>query len=184
MKRGGLMSLGLLLMMGLSLYGQNSIVSGHVMYKNLANTALKDSTFVYLKQGNIVIATDTVDSTGYYQFTNIPAGTYTVRSFSIKKWGGCNSTDCLLILRHFVGLQPQLTGLNLIAADINQSGGVPASVDALGVQRRFVGMISNFLPAPDWYSTVHTLVITSGDTLIQDIRMLTAGDVNGSYIPW
>lgn len=161
-------------------YSQDNSLSGYVMYKNSSNTPMHDSTFVFLKQNNVVFATDTVDSTGYYEFNDIPAGTYVVSAGCIKKWGGGNATDALLILRHFVGMQPQLSGLNLVVGDVNQSGGVPASVDALAVSRRFIGMISSFAPAPDWYSTKHTKTIAEGDTLTQNIMMLCAGDVNGS----
>ncbi|MHC1707368.1 MAG: hypothetical protein AB9842_07590 [Bacteroidales bacterium] len=163
-------------------YGQTGSITGQVTYANYANTVLHDSTTVLLYRNDTLISSVDVDSNGFYEFTNLPSGTYKVKSICSKKWGGGNSSDALKILTHFVGLY-SLSGIHLIAADVNMSGGTPGSVDALAVARRFVGMITSFAPSPDWVSTKHTLSITPDTQITQNILMLCMGDVNASNIP-
>lgn len=174
----------ILLAMVFSGNAQNTGLNGAVTYKNNFNTPMDDSTVVYLLQNNVVMYTDTVDSNGLYEFINIVPGNYVLKANSTKKWGGGNSLDALLCIRHFVGLPPLLTGVNLLAADANASGGTPSSVDGMAIIRRFVGALTNFLPASDWVSTITSLTIAENETTTQDIFMLCRGDVNGSFVPF
>ncbi|MCX6271194.1 MAG: GEVED domain-containing protein [Bacteroidetes bacterium] len=176
---------------GQLVFGNCSNLDGFVIYKHVpvTNPKLRDSTAVSLYQGGVAIYTDSTDNTGYH-FTNVANGTYTLKVSSGKKWvSAANATDALAILKHFVGLQ-LLTGLNLTAADVNGTGGVPNAADALAVARRFVGQINNFYPpsvpppgGPDWYFENFTITIDGTANQIQDIKALAAGDVNGSWIP-
>ncbi len=154
-------------------------LSGSVTYLNTANTHL-DSTNIVLKQGDATIQQTSTDGAGNYSFSNVAPGTYSLVSSSTKKWGGVNSTDALLIMKHFVGMST-LTGLKMKAgsADLN-----PAinSIDALMVQKRSVSLITSF-PVGDWTFTVPTVVIQNPVPYTQNINGLCVGDVNGSYIP-
>ena len=98
----------------------------------------------------------------------------------MKPWGGVNSTDALLILKHYVGMI-QLTGVRLLAADVVNNGYVN-TVDALAVQKRFIGSISTF-PAGDWYFENPYLVLDGSISVTQDIKGLCYGDADGSYNP-
>ncbi|HRY33051.1 MAG TPA: dockerin type I repeat-containing protein, partial [Bacteroidales bacterium] len=94
--------------------------------------------------------------------------------------GGINSIDALLILQHFTGLQ-YLSGLRLLAADVNTSNYVNAS-DALLVQRHFVELITTF-PAGDWIFDEPAFSIGPEDILLINLYGLCFGDVNGSFSP-
>ena len=175
---------------GLQVIGQNSL-TGYVKYDNTQQTPMQSGTTVHLKQASPAVDLWVMtDITGHYEFLNIPDGAYTISATSTLPWGGGNAADALLISKHFVGLS-LLTGLRLKVADVNGSGGIPGTVDGLTICRRFVGQISSFLPpnvpipgGPDWYSDTYNLVFSNNSVLNQDLKVLCAGDVNGSYIPF
>lgn len=169
-------------------FGNCSDLSGLITYKHPGTYPyFRDSVEIKLYTGSTLAFTDTVDNTGHYAFHNLPNNTYTIRAYSeglLKKlWGGGNATDALLILRHYVGMLPQLTGLNVVVADVNQSGGTPNAVDALAVSRRYVQAITSFAPAPDWYFEHFNVTIDGTANQVQNLYGLCAGDVNGSYTP-
>ena len=176
---------------GLQVIGQNSL-TGYVKYDNAAQTPMKQNTKVHLYQSNpIVDIWVMTDNTGHYEFANIPNGTYQLYATSTRTWGGVNALDAMLILRNFVQMPPLLTGLRLVVADVNRSGGVPNAADEMAIIKRFTNQISSFMPpyvnspgGPDWYSDTFNLVFTNNTVSIQNLKMLCAGDVNGSYIPF
>ncbi len=153
-------------------------ITGYVNYLNTAATVM-NNTDVYLIQGGLVVQTTTTDANGYYQFTSLADDSYVIDASSTKPWGGGNSGDALLIMKHFVGLS-SLTGLYLEAADVNDDGAVNTA-DALNVQQRFVGMIPGFV-AGDWVFEKNTVVIAGLDET-NDFAALCFGDVNASYTP-
>jgi hypothetical protein len=182
MKKSFLLVLASLFITFLS-FAQNNSITGQVRYKNISGTPLTDSTIVFLYHGTDLISSDTVDANGYYHFDNVVADTLIIKSNSYKKPGGWNALDALLVVKHFVGMLPPLTGLNLTAADANDSGGTPGSVDALAIARRFTGTITTFAPASDWVSEKFTINIEADNNYTQHIYLLSRGDVNGSWVP-
>lgn len=153
-------------------------VRGKLVYDNSLYTPLSNVKVLLEKNGSTIDSVQT-DITGNYLFTNLETGPYSIRESINKTWGGGNSTDALLAQRHFVGLSP-LTGLRLIAADVNNNGAVN-SADALFIRKRFAGTISSY-PAKDWYFSTEIIMNESGDNII-NMFGICAGDVNGSYIP-
>ena len=117
---------------------------------------------------------------GSYMCENIPVGEYTITGEKVGNWGGANSTDALLMQRHFISAQLITDALVLKAADVNVSGTIN-STDALLAQRRFIGAINTF-SAGDWTFLNYSRSITSSN-ITQDINGLAVGDVNGSYTP-
>ncbi|HRY32191.1 MAG TPA: hypothetical protein P5531_04420 [Bacteroidales bacterium] len=163
----------------------------HVSYANAAQTPIHDSALVQLYQSGVLITGIPPDSNGDVVFDALPAGDYTLKVSVTKKSGGYNAMDSYLIVRHFVGMTPALTGINLVAADVNGSGGIPGSADELAIVRRFIHMIPSFMPPnvpppgrPDWVSETHTVILTDGTTETVNIRVLCTGDVNGSFTPY
>jgi len=153
-------------------------ITGYVNYLNVASTIM-NNTQVKLIKGSTVVSTTTTDANGYYQFTSLADDTYLIDGASTKPWGGGNSSDALLIMKHFVGLST-LTGLKLEAADVNADAAVNTA-DALNVQQRFVGMIPGF-NAGDWVFEKNTVVLV-GLNEVNDFAALCFGDVNASYTP-
>jgi hypothetical protein len=156
-------------------------ITGTVSYKNNAGT-LMSNTPVALYNGSTLVTTTTTDANGDYTFSNVYGGSYTVVAQPTKAWGGGNSNDALLILKHFSNIPPALSGLNLTAANPNGIGGVNAT-DALLVAQRFVNLISSFA-AGDWVSDATPVTISVAGTVSGvDVQVLCMGDVNGSFTP-
>jgi len=111
----------------------------------------------------------------------VPNDTYTINASREGVWKGVNSADALIIARHFVGLDT-LTGLQLIAAEVDSSGFIN-TLDAMAVQQRFVGMISSF-PTGDMVFEQDTVTLSDTTTVNVDLCGLFCGDANASYIPY
>ncbi len=154
------------------------LISGIVSYDNSVSTALSNVT-VNLMQSGTTVASTTTNSSGYYQFSGVAAGLYNLHCTSLSPWGGSNSVDALLIMKHFVALIT-LSGIRLIAADVDNNLSVN-SIDALLCAKRYTAIISTF-PSGDWYIE-NKIITASGGVLAVDLKGIVFGDVNGSYVP-
>ncbi len=154
-------------------------ISGTLSYDNPENTPL-DSSFIYLVRQNDTVAMTFADSLGHYSFQNVEMGAYQLKILCIHQWGGATATDGLMIMRHFVHLA-LMNGLPLKAADVDGNHFVN-TVDALGISRRFVGLMDSF-PAGDWvFENTTTNISHTGETIV-NIKGLCVGDVNKSFVP-
>jgi hypothetical protein len=154
-------------------------INGFIRYDNQANSPLGGVT-VRLMLGPVILSTTTTDESGYYSFYDVLPGTYTLRCSSDKTWGGANSVDALLILKHFTGISV-LNPLRLTAGDIDASSNVN-SLDALNISKRFVGLIDNFSKG-DWIFDNPAVTIADYQDMMLNIKGICRGDVNGSYNP-
>lgn len=152
-------------------------ISGTIKYKSVYLPPM-DSCTIYLMQNGVLISMATVNSQGYYQFTNIPAGTYSFTFVMEKKWRLNNASDALAILRQYVGIPPFISGLGLEAAKISPDPYIN-SLDALLCAARFVGINQNYPGVSDWVFDSPTIVVNN-QNVIQNIFCLCRGDVNGS----
>lgn len=157
-----------------------SDINGKVHYDNQFAQELAGVTLYLTKDGFYSDSTVT-DSSGNYTFGQIHNDTYILSASMNGIWDGVNSADALMIMRHFVGLDT-ITGLRLLAADIDKTGFINAA-DALGVQQRFVGLINTF-PSGDMVFQTDTIILNDTTTLNLDLVGLFTGDVNASYVPW
>ncbi|MCX6270098.1 MAG: GEVED domain-containing protein [Bacteroidetes bacterium] len=154
-------------------------LEGQLTYDNNAHTPL-NNVLLTLKSGNTTIATTTTDVGGHYSFAGVMLGTYNIYASCTKPWGGANAVDALLIMKHFTGLS-LLSGIRLTAADVDNSSYINAN-DALTDMKRFVGMITTFLPG-DWAIEHPQVVITLNNTTTRNFKGVCTGDVDGSFIP-
>jgi hypothetical protein len=156
----------------------SSKVSGYFYYDNVNATRLSNVK-VYLKQNNSILDSSVTNSEGNYSFENLPDGNYTFSANTNKPWGGCNSTDALIIRRYTAGLH-SLTGLRLQCADVNGNSNVN-TVDGLLIKRRVAGLINSFA-INDWQFKNSSFLINN-NSVIKNISGIAAGDVNGSFNP-
>ncbi len=156
--------------------------AGYVKYKNAYTTPM-NGVLVTLTNLNTsqswTTLTSPMSGNGYYQFTGMPAGTYKLTASYNGTWGGNNATDALRVKQTVVGINP-LTGLNLLAGDVNASGLPLTALDALMIENRTVGYITSY-PAGDWI--FEEITFTPTGNVNQTIYGLCFGDVDGSYIP-
>jgi parallel beta-helix repeat protein len=162
-----------------------SNISGSLRYNNtmalppIANTALGNVTITLFDGSKAAVATSTTNAAGNYSFTDIPNGTYGIGYTITKPWGGVNSVDALLALRHGANYQPPLTGIHKEAGDVNNDG-FTAAVDALLIARRSVGQIPSFVTG-DWLFGSEMIELGSDTTF--NIFGICYGDCNGTYAP-
>jgi len=154
-------------------------ISGNLKYDNNSQTALVGVP-VHLRTllGNIV-SSDTTDSLGNYDMRGYNNGTYVLDAQVNYSPGGINSTDALQVTRYFTSLTT-LTPLRIKAGDVNGNN-ISNSADALLINRRITGL----LPAFSVGAFVNNLpsVSATGNPIVGNLRVLSAGDVNGTYNP-
>jgi len=157
-----------------------SAISGNITYDNTTATYM-NNTVVGLYHENVLVQNVSSDLNGYYSFDSIcEPGAYSLKLSSAKPWGGVNSTDGMLVMKHFVGLST-LTPFRQKAADVSLNGLVN-SQDVLQILKRFVGQTSAF-PGGDWVFQDGPIIISAGAHVQKDIKALCYGDVDGSLIP-
>jgi len=154
-------------------------ITGDLKYDNNNQTPLTGVP-VHLKTllGNIV-ASDTTDSAGVYDMTGYNNGNYVLDANVNYVPGGINSTDALQVSRFFTSLI-SLSPLRVKAGDVNGNN-ITNSADALLINRRITGLLSAFSVG----SFVNSLpsITASGNPLMANLRVLSTGDVNGTYNP-
>ncbi len=154
-------------------------ITGDLKYDNNNQTSLAGVP-VHLKTllGNIV-ASDTTDSAGVYDMTGYNNGNYVLDPIVNYVPGGINSTDALQVTRFFTSLI-SLSPLRIRVGDVNGSG-ITNSGDALLINRRITGLIPSFSVG----NFVNNLpsVSASGNPIAANLRVLSTGDVNGTYNP-
>ncbi|MCX6270188.1 MAG: hypothetical protein NTU44_03040 [Bacteroidetes bacterium] len=157
-----------------------STIYGYLTYGNLAHTPM-DGVKLFLKPaGGVAIDSVYTDQNGYYSFHKVSVGQYFIIPVSEKPWGGGNSIDALLIMKHFTGITP-LIGVYLTGADVNATNSIN-SVDALLDMKRFVGLMNSFIVG-DWVFENDTILVYGAGYFQHDFFGICFGDVNGSYNP-
>lgn len=161
----------------LTIVPQGNSLAGIVAYENISSSPIPNVTVSLRNSQNVIIATSVTNGNGFYSFTGIPDGSYTINATTTTPWGGVNADDALTALRHFVGIS-YLSGLKLIAANVDGNSFVN-SLDALAIARRFVGLVNSF-PAGDWYLQSPVVSLVGDGSLTQNIKAICMGDCNGS----
>lgn len=156
-----------------------SSISGTITYGNTQQTPIRNAVVSLLSQGNPVLQTN-ADTNGCYRFETLDPGSYTIQVSTTIEWGGVNSTDALLILRHFIQIS-LLSGLKLQAADVDNSHYIN-TLDAFLAQKRFVNIVNSF-PSGDWIFQSTPVNLGEMETMVVHISGLCMGDVNNSYVP-
>ena len=155
--------------------------SGTITYDNSSNTPITNTLISLINPDLTPLDSIYTDNAGYFTFNkSVKNGVYSL-SLKIKKtWGGANATDALLISKYFVKLYTFKDALTLKAADVDNNTKVN-STDALTINKRFVKIIPSFVIG-DWLNDINTLIVNGSD-VVQNIKVICTGDVNGDYRP-
>ena len=162
-------------------------ISGYVTYDNPYATALNNVTVSLKNNLGVTVATSLtgpnydsgLNEPGYYKFTNVTGGAYTLSATSNSAFGGNNATDALIVQRRAIGSYT-LSPLRNLAADVNISSTITA-LDALYIKLRTVGTITSY-PGGNWKFETPALTLT-GNMTVSSLKGLCMGDVNGSFVP-
>jgi uncharacterized protein (TIGR02145 family) len=153
-------------------------IRGDLRYDNNVQSPMAGVP-VHLKTlvGNILLS-DTTDSLGMFELLGFRDGNYFLDASINYAPGGINATDALAVSRHFSSIF-SLSPLRTQAGDVNGNG-VTNSLDALVISRRVANLISTFPIAP--FVNSRPSVAAQGVPTIVNLRVLSTGDVNGSYL--
>lgn len=174
----------------------NGVVAGEIATDD--NTAIS-GTSVILSNGAEELYTET-DSEGNYIFNNVPYGDYYVQASNNKHLlAGVDVLDVLAIQKHVLGIELLDTPFKLLAADVNNSGGI-TNMDAMDLQKALLGIKKEFPnnesfrflaedhvfvdsenPFMDEINEVVSLEKVTGKVK-QNFKAVKVGDVNGSYV--
>ncbi len=155
-------------------------ISGSLLYDNTLQSPMSSCAIILLDSFGNPIDTTQTDESGLYAFQVTQPGNYELRVVPSVSLSSVNSTDALLILQHFVGLNI-LNGLALTAADVNGNA-IVNSADALVVLKRFVGLQTSFLNG-DWVFYFPPVSMPVLSPLTIHMKALLKGDVDRSFVP-
>jgi len=159
-----------------------STISGTMTYANTGMSILEGCTVDLLNDNSEVIFTTNTDATGYYEFTGIVDGDYTLETSTTIAWGGLSMNDVQFARQYVVNQPPgnTLSGLQLLSADVDQTGGAISMNDIQFMRQVVTASPPGF--APFWVFE-NPDVIVSGGNITVDYQGICAGDTDGSYTP-
>ena len=153
-------------------------ISGNINYDNISNTILGDVNLAIKNQVNELIDTTKSDINGYYEFNDIPNGTYSIIVSSNKDVRQINPLDALLVNRNFINVFIFPDKLTTKAADVNIDNKVNPT-DALLINRFYIQTITSFKSGKWLFET--PFVNVNSSNVNQNIKGICYGDVNASY---
>jgi len=160
----------------------NASLSGIVRYSNSAQSPVR-GVRVRAMQGTTRVDSTLTNTQGQYSF-NLPPGTYTIEASiasGMPSPASINASDALQASRHG-SLVTVLTGLPLLASDVNNSGQTNGT-DALQIQRFSSFLQSSFARGPWIFSSPQTITLSAGQSATVNLQSIATGDVNASFTP-
>ncbi len=162
------------------------IVSGQVYYDGDASRPLgtdgSSITTVYLRNvaDSSIAYTGATDANGNFSISGVSNGNYFIDALTtIDATYAYDATDAFIIY----GTGGSLTGLRLLAADVNEDSFADAS-DAFIVYGSYnAGNVKvGSWTAPDWFFE-NTSVTVSGSDILINFSGICSGDANGDFVP-
>ncbi|MBM3918965.1 MAG: hypothetical protein FJ344_05640 [Sphingomonadales bacterium] len=160
----------------------NATVSGSVRYVNTSQSPVR-GVRVRAMQGSVRVDSTLTNTQGQFSFT-LPPGTYTIDAITTTGMpvpASINASDALQASRHG-SLVALLTGLPLVASDVNNSGQTNGT-DALQIQRYASLLQSSFARGPWVFSAPQSVTLVAGQTTTVNLQSIATGDVNASFTP-
>ena len=156
-------------------------VSGSVLYDNEILSPIAGIQLYLKDNGDAIIDSTLSDATGNYIFSGLRGGEYTIEACSGPTLGGINATDALAVSLHVNQQQGFiLEGLPYQAADVNADDTINEN-DALLIDQKTVGILDDF-PAGNIVCDSPGFSINGNDAEV-NIKILSVGDVNQSFVP-
>jgi hypothetical protein len=97
---------------------QVSTLNGVVSYHNDGIRVLPNVNVMLYDDAGELVETSLTDQNGYYEFVDLPYGTYTLTGSTSLNPGGVSVASAFQILKHLSGQQP-LNTMQQLAADVN-----------------------------------------------------------------
>ena len=149
------------------------MISGTVT--DIQNRPLTNVRFIDTETSEVL---GTSDQQGRFQIGLDRSGQMVRMSKEAAGGQGVASTDLVLISRHILGRTTFENGLQILAADVNDSGSVSAN-DLVLIKRIILGLSTEFPGREAWQFRPEFIDLTTS-TSLDTVRAFKLGDVNGS----
>jgi hypothetical protein len=127
------------------------------------------------------LATSITDQYGFYEFTNLSAGNYTVTFFTDQPAGGVELDDANLVLQYLDG-DVTFTPVQELAADVNGSGNITHG-DYQLILNRYLNRGKEFPIGPWIFEPLAVTIPTESRDGFVSKGGSSSGDVNGNLQP-
>lgn len=154
-----------------------SSADGTITYANATNQVLDNCT-VTLKLGGSTVSTVSNHSDGYYSFTGVADGSYTIETSCSNARGGSDVLDLNMIRDYILG-SITYNNLQFLASDVDLNAIVNV-VDYNLIRDVILGAASGW-PAPDYVFEIQSVTVSGGYGGPINYQGLCTGDPNGSY---
>jgi hypothetical protein len=155
-------------------------VFGNINYANAGMTPLEACTIELYNDNAEMILSATTDALGYYEFTGVVNGDYTIETNCSLERGGTNILDPINT-RQYLGGTYTMDELQQGSADVNSTMAVDI-LDAILMQQSLSGAQPGGWTAPDWIFLPAEITVLEADIEVS-YEGLCSGDPNGSYTP-
>ena len=170
-----------LLLLTVTAAAQTHTVYGTVSYHNDGIRVLEGVTIELRDGNNLLVASTTSNNNGYYEFTNLPNGNYTLSGSYNAEPGGVNVISAIMVLHHIIGIAP-LQGMSLLAADVNGDGLITMSDYFLILLGNLI--FGNPFPAGEWVFEELTFTLDGlKSSNEKSAGGSSVGDVAGGFDP-
>ena len=157
-----------------------STISGNITYANEELTPLNGCSVELYDGSNQLLFSTTTNATGYYEFTGIIDGSYSLKTTCTLAHTGFNIADAFILRQSLTPGGPVLSPIQHLAADVTWDGFVNIA-DAFATHQELAGGSASWL-APD-YVFLPQAVTVSGSAVSKSFEGLCSGDVNSSGVP-
>lgn len=180
-----LMAILLISMMAVNVAAEDNTIYGIISYHNDGIRVLPDVTVLLYDASGELAETTTSDVNGYYEFTGLENGIYTVTADNAYDLdpGGVSVASALHITQHNNG-QQTLTPMQELAADVNADGQINMLDFELVISDHLVH--GNPFSVGDWIfeqATVEFSDMKAGSSASQGVGGSSTGDVGGAFDP-
>jgi len=157
-------------------------VSGNLNYVNGITTPLDACTVMLYDDADAMVGSTVTAVNGYYEFTDIADGNYTINLSTTKPWGGLSMNDVQIVWQAVTGVIGALTDLDFLAGDVTWN--TIMAMDDVQLMRQVVtanppGTTFN---SPDYIYIIPGFAV-SGGNVVQDVPVICSGDVDHSFQP-
>lgn len=164
----------------LALAIQAGNLSGVVLYQGDSTRPINQVVVTLKSLDNNFLATYTTGPNGYYEFLNVPAGTYQLKGIKTTSGNGVNMMDALMVLFHIHKLYP-FTDIQELAADVTGDGEV--SMGDFTLITKHVLRNTPF-PVGEWVFLNEIITVSNlKDSNPGGLTGSSAGDVGGIFVP-
>jgi len=172
--------LSILLALSIGQIVQAGTVSGIVLYQGDSTRPINEAIVTLKDTDNNLFATYTTGPNGYYEFLNVPAGTYHLRGTKLTPGVGVTMLDATLVFLHILGYYP-FNEIQELAADVTGNG-IISMADYLSIVRHVVR--GTPFEIGEWVFLNEVITVTNQKTGNPGgLTGSSSGDVGGVFVP-